>query len=96
MPGLSRMTFTVDGADARHRAGDEAALQGDRGREDRTTSPAKTWSRRELALIRVTADARNRGAIIEIVDIFRANIVDVADDSLVVEVTGTEDKIDAI
>ena len=38
----------------------------------------------------------NRGAIIEIVNMFRAKIVDVAADSLVIEVTGTEDKIDAM
>ena len=37
-----------------------------------------------------------RGAVIELVDVFRAKIVDVSPDSLVIEATGTEDKIDAL
>ena len=48
---------------------------------------------RELALIKVKASPATRNEIIQIVDIFRANIVDVASDSLIVEVTGDEDKL---
>jgi len=51
---------------------------------------------RELALIKVRTTPATRGEIIQIVDIFRANIVDVAPDSLVVEVTGDEDKVDSL
>lgn len=51
---------------------------------------------RELALIKVRSDKMTRSEIIQIVDIFRAKIVDVSQDSLVIEVTGTEDKINAI
>ena len=51
---------------------------------------------RELALIRVGANVQTRSEIMQIVDIFRANIVDVADDSLIVEVSGDEDKIDSL
>ena len=51
---------------------------------------------RELALIKVKADSISRSEIIEIVDIFRANIIDVASDSLTIEVTGDEDKIDSL
>lgn len=51
---------------------------------------------RELALIKVSATAEARAQILEIVDIFRAKIVDVAREVLTVEVTGTEDKIEAI
>lgn len=51
---------------------------------------------RELALIKVSAAAEARAQILEIVDIFRAKIVDVAREVLTVEVTGTEDKIEAI
>ena len=50
---------------------------------------------RELALVKVATSKDTRSAIIEIVDVFRAKIVDVAPDSLVIEATGTEDKIDA-
>ena len=51
---------------------------------------------RELALIKVHSTPSTRSEIIQIVDIFRANIVDVAPHSLVIEVTGEEDKIDAL
>jgi acetolactate synthase-1/3 small subunit len=51
---------------------------------------------RELALIKVKATASTRNEIIQIVDIFRANIVDVSSDSLIVEVTGDEDKVNSL
>ncbi|MFH1381446.1 MAG: acetolactate synthase small subunit [Chloroflexota bacterium] len=51
---------------------------------------------RELALIKVKANSSTRSEIIQVVDIFRANIVDVASDSVTVEVTGDEDKIDSL
>jgi acetolactate synthase-1/3 small subunit len=51
---------------------------------------------RELALIKVAADVSTRSEIIQIADIFRARIVDVAPKSMTVEVTGDEAKIEAI
>jgi acetolactate synthase-1/3 small subunit len=51
---------------------------------------------RELALIKVKATASTRSEIIQIVDIFRANIVDVSSDSLIVEVTGDEGKVNSL
>jgi acetolactate synthase-1/3 small subunit len=51
---------------------------------------------RELALFKVSAAADKRAQIIEIVDIFRAKIVDATHDELIIEATGTEDKIAAI
>ena len=51
---------------------------------------------REMALIKVRTTAHNRSEVIQIVDIFRANIVDVATDSLIIEVTGDEDKVDSL
>lgn len=51
---------------------------------------------REIALIKVNATSENRAEVLEIVDIFRAKIVDVSRNSLTVEVTGTADKILAI
>jgi len=50
---------------------------------------------RELALVKVNAPPDRRGEIIEIANIFRARIVDVARDSFVIEITGDEDKINA-
>ena len=51
---------------------------------------------RELALIKVNASASTRAEITQVVDIFRARIVDLARDSLTVEVTGESEKIDSI
>ena len=51
---------------------------------------------RELALIKVKATASTRSEAMQIVDIFRANIVDVAPNSLTIEVTGDEDKVDSL
>ncbi|HWQ76802.1 MAG TPA: acetolactate synthase small subunit [Syntrophomonas sp.] len=51
---------------------------------------------RELAMIKVRADNTVRAEIVQIVDIFRARIVDIGKNSLIIEVTGDENKIDAI
>lgn len=51
---------------------------------------------RELALIKVYADSQNRGDILQIVDIFRAKIVDVAEKTVVIEITGDESKVEAL
>jgi acetolactate synthase-1/3 small subunit len=50
---------------------------------------------RELALVKVATNSENRGEIVEITNIFRGRIVDVARDSLIIEITGDEDKINA-
>ncbi|MFA4935976.1 MAG: acetolactate synthase small subunit [Candidatus Methanoperedens sp.] len=51
---------------------------------------------RELALIKVGVDSTTRAEVMQIVDVFRAKIVDVGIKSLVVEVTGDESKINAM
>jgi acetolactate synthase-1/3 small subunit len=51
---------------------------------------------RELALIKVKATTSTRSEIMQIVGIFRANIVDVGPNSLTVEVTGDEDKVNSL
>lgn len=51
---------------------------------------------RELALIKVSADVDQRAPIMQIVDIFRAKIIDISDKSFTIEVTGGIDKVDAI
>jgi acetolactate synthase-1/3 small subunit len=50
----------------------------------------------ELALIKVAANGSTRSEIMQIVDILQAKIVDVASDSLMIEVTGPDDKIDTM
>ena len=51
---------------------------------------------RELVLIKVQASKESRADIINVVNIFRANIVDVTPDDIVIELTGGESKIDAL
>ena len=51
---------------------------------------------RELALVKVAADKSTRGELIQICGVFRAKIVDVAVDSVIIEMTGDEEKIEAL
>jgi acetolactate synthase-1/3 small subunit len=51
---------------------------------------------RELALIKVRADATTRSQVIEAVNLFRAKVVDVSSESLTVEATGTPQKLEAL
>jgi acetolactate synthase-1/3 small subunit len=92
---LSRMTIVVEGDDARV---EQARKQLDKIIEvvkivDITSNESVD---RELALVKVKATASTRSEIIQIVDIFRANIVDVSSDSVMVEVTGDENKINSL
>ena len=52
--------------------------------------------RRELCLIKVGTDKNTRSEIIQIVEIFRANIIDVSKESLTIECSGSSDKVDAL
>ena len=94
-PGLSRMTVVV--------SGDSAVVEQVRKQLDKLINVIRVSDiteedivARELALIKVNATASTRSEIMQIVDIFRANIVDVAADSLTVEVTGDEDKVESL
>jgi len=51
---------------------------------------------RDLAMIKVSATGAARTQVMQLVDVYRARIVDVSPDSLVIETTGTEDKIDSL
>jgi acetolactate synthase-1/3 small subunit len=51
---------------------------------------------REMALVKVTADERTRSEVLNIVNIFRAKVIDVDPRSYIIEVTGDEEKINAI
>jgi acetolactate synthase-1/3 small subunit len=92
--GLSRMTFVVDAnTDA-----DQVVKQLDKLVEVVEVRDISDENKvaRELALIKVHATAQIRSQIIEIVDIFRAEIIDVGPDSIIIEVTGESDKIDTM
>lgn len=95
MPHLSRMTIVVDGANT--------MVEQVRKQLEKVIDVVRVTDitdeeivARELALIKVKSNSSSRSEIIQIVDIFRANIVDVAADSLTVEVTGDEDKINSL
>ncbi|MGB3302507.1 acetolactate synthase small subunit [Gordonia sp. (in: high G+C Gram-positive bacteria)] len=51
---------------------------------------------RELMLVKIRADATNRSEVIDVVNLFRAKVVDVSPESVTVEATGTDDKLDAL
>jgi len=93
--GLSRMTIVS--------VGDSAQIEQVRKQLDKLINVIKVSDiteedmvTRELALIKVKATASTRSEIMQIVGIFRANIVDVAPGSLTVEVTGDEDKVNSL
>ncbi len=50
---------------------------------------------RELALIKVNTDEKTRASILEVVEIFRGKVIDVATDCVILEVTGDHNKIEA-
>lgn len=94
-PDVSRMTIVVHGDDA---VLEQVTKQfnklvdfitvSDIGRDDAVG--------RELALIKVAADLNSRAEIVQIANIFKARIVDIALNSMIIEVTGDEGKIEAI
>ena len=94
-PGLSRMTIVA--------IGDSAQIEQVRKQLEKLINVVKVSDiteenmvTRELALIKVKTTASTRSEIMQIVGVFRANIVDVAPGSLTVEVTGDEDKVDSL
>ena len=93
-PDISRITLTVDGAvhpidqvtKQLHKLVNVIKI--------RDMAPDATVAR-EMALFRVSAPVESRAEIMHFADIFRAKIVDVSRRSLTIEVTGSNDKIDA-
>src|SRR5438093_13667236 len=94
-PGVSRMTIAVDTDElgARRLEAHIYKLVNVLRVENITAQPAVF---RDLAMIKVAASAESRSHIMQLVDVFRARVVDVAPDSLIIEITGTEDKIDGL
>src|SRR5829696_137967 len=93
-PRISRITMTVDGA--KHPI-DQVTKQLHKlvnVLKIRDLDPGDTVAR-ELALFKLAAEGEARGQIMQFAQIFRANVIDVSKRSLTVEVTGTDDKIEA-
>jgi len=95
LPQISRMTIVVNGDDA---IVEQVAKQLYKVIDVLKVSDVSRDKavERELALVKVASNAQTRSEIMQIVDIYRAKIVDVAADSLMIEATGTEDKIDSM
>ncbi len=94
-PGLSRMTFEVDGdEDTVYQVTKQLDKLIDVIRVSDITS--QEIVSRELALIKVKSTPSTRGEIIQVVHLFRAQVVDVGTQSMVIEITGEEDKINAL
>ena len=93
-PTLSRMTLTVDGAlhpidqvtKQLHKLVNVIKI--------RDLEPEEAVAR-ELALFKVSADGETRGQVMQFADIFRGKVIDVSKRSITIEVTGTDDKIEA-
>ena len=94
-PEVSRMTITVE-ADADQARRIEASLYKLVNVllvENITEEPAIT---RDLAMIKVAAQHEERSHVLQLVNVFRGRVVDVAPDTLTIEITGGEDKIDGL
>jgi acetolactate synthase-1/3 small subunit len=94
-PALSRMTLVCE---ASAEAGDRIRaslykLENVIDVDDIAGAPSVT---RELALIKVAATRHTRSAIFELVEVFRARIVDLTAESLMIEMTGVESKIEGL
>ena len=94
-PSISRMTIVV--------GGDERTLEQISKQLNKLIQVIKVYDytetpnvERELALIKVTSKPTTRGEIMQLIDIYRARIVDVALGSVMVEVTGDPEKIDSL
>jgi acetolactate synthase-1/3 small subunit len=94
-PGVSRMTIVVETDEFGARRA-EANLYKlvNVLRVDNITDRPSVF--RDLAMIKVATTPESRMHVMQLVDVFRARVIDVGPDSLIIETTGTEDKIDSL
>jgi acetolactate synthase-1/3 small subunit len=94
-PGVSRMTIVVD-TDEQGAKRAEANLYKlvNVLLVNNVTGTATVT--RDLAMIKVAANPESRSHLLQLVHVFRARVVDVAPESVIIEITGTEDKIDGL
>ena len=94
-PAFSRMTIVV--------AGDESILEQVRKQLEKLINVVKVYDlsrtprvERDLLLVRVNAPPGKRTQVLELVQVFRARVVDVGPSELMIEAVGTEDKVQAL
>ncbi len=95
IPNYSRMNVVVDGS--------TTSVEQVRKQLDKVIDVVKVSDlsqenivARELALIKVHATATTRREIIDVANVFRASVVDIAQDTVIISITGEEDKIDVL
>ena len=95
LPGISRMTVVVEADDdkARRIEANLYKLVNVLSVEDITKQPTIV---RDIALIKVKAPPEKRSEVLQLCQVFRARALDVGPDTLVVEITGTQDKIEGL
>jgi acetolactate synthase I/III small subunit len=94
-PSISRMTIVVKG--------DENILEQVMKQLNKLIDVIKVFDlkdsesvKRDLILVKVNADKNNRSQILQIVDIFKAKIIEASNENLIIEFSGEEEKIDSI
>ncbi|MBI21724.1 MAG: acetolactate synthase small subunit [Chloroflexi bacterium] len=93
--GLSRMTFVVEGpGSALRTVADQLKKLIDVVEAKDITDKNIVW--RELALIKVNSNKKNRSEILELAEIFRVNVIDIGVSNLTMEITGGKEKIDSL
>lgn len=93
-PRFTRITIVTDGDDEILEQIEKQLAKLIDVRDIRTLEPENSVYR-ELCMIKVEVDSHARPGIIAMADVFRANVVDVAPDALIIEVTGNQSKVDA-
>lgn len=94
-PGQSRMTIVVATDERGARLVEANLYKLVEVRKVHNVTKIPTIAR-DLAMIKVAATGDARTQVMQLVDVYRARIIDVSPDSLVIETTGTEDKIDSL
>ena len=93
-PSVSRMTIVVHGDD---RVLDQVIKQLNKLVDviEVNDLPDGTYVARELCLIKVKCDPGARSEILEVANVFRAKVIDIGHTALTIQITGTEDKVEA-
>jgi len=93
-PSVSRMTIVVHGDD---RVLDQVIKQLNKLVDviEVIDLPDGTYVARELCLIKVKSDTGARSEILEVANVFRAKVIDIGHTALTIQITGTEDKVEA-
>lgn len=95
VPGVSRMTIVMEADDdvARRIEANLYKLVNVLRVEDTTLRPTVT---RELAMIKVKIDTAKRAEVLQLAEVFRARAIDVGPESMILEITGTHDKVNSL